>query len=171
MTIGNENDTTSTGGTLLSSVDIHAQKIGFVAASVLARLIGGETVPDKTLVAPSELIVRKSSDITIHLNPNIEKAIDFLHENLHENIEVEDIVRQQNLCRRSLEMNFKAQFNQSPMQYLRAMRLEKVRNLLRTTDLSVTEIGRQCGIPDINYLCRLFRKLYQTTPLNYREQY
>lgn len=156
---------------ILSSVDINPERIGYLAADLLVRMIKGEKIPRITRVPPRELILRKSSDITIQLNPNLTRALAFMRSNLDEkDLEFGDIICSQELGRRALEKQFLSQFNEPPMKHLRSLRLEKARLLLESTDLKVTEIGRQCGFKDTNYLCRLFRNLHHATPLEFRRQ-
>lgn len=161
---------TSFTAPVLSSVDINAEYIGYLAASCLVKMIRGEAIPASTLVAPRELVLRQSSSISIQLDPNLSKAVDYMRANLQETLEFEDILRQQGLGRRALENHFKKRFGECPMKYLRTLRLEKVKLLLETTDLSVTEIGWQCGLGDINYLCRLFRQISHLSPLQFRQK-
>lgn len=50
-------------------------------------------------------------------------------------------------------------------------RLEKAKNLLKTSDLKIIEISKLSGFHDVNYFCRLFKKETQRTPTQYRNQY
>ncbi|OVE77885.1 hypothetical protein BVX99_01355 [bacterium F16] len=93
-----------------------------------------------------------------------------MHANMAEAIVMADVLSGQALGRRAFETLFVAEVGSSPMNHLRSIRLRRIRYLLRTTDLTVKEIGRQCGIPNITYLCRLFQKIHGVTPKQYREQ-
>ncbi len=64
---------------------------------------------------------------------------------------------------------FKAITQQSPMDYVIFYRIEQAAILLSTTDLSVTEIGMECGFNDCSYFIRTFKKLKQMTPNKYRK--
>lgn len=46
----------------------------------------------------------------------------------------------------------------SVMQYIKQIRLEKAKKLLRETELSITEISEQSGFMDYNYFLRVFKK-------------
>ena len=93
-----------------------------------------------------------------------------MHAYLSEPIVMEDLVHEQALGRRALEKAFLAEVGEAPMHYLRKLRLERVVLLLKTTDLQVSEIGRQCGFRNSNYLCRVFKQMYGTTPHAFRKK-
>jgi AraC family transcriptional regulator len=65
---------------------------------------------------------------------------------------------------------FKASMGMPPHSYQLRLRMERARELLATTRLSVTEIAGQVGYDDPGYLARLFRKHYGTTPSAYRRE-
>ena len=54
--------------------------------------------------------------------------------------------------------------------HLMKIRLRHARELLLSTDKSLTEIAQECGFCDSNYLCLVFRKKYGLPPHQYRLQ-
>jgi AraC family transcriptional regulator len=66
---------------------------------------------------------------------------------------------------------FKAETGRSPARYLKALRLERARELLETTSLSVKEIRALIGLNDESHFARDFRAAYGLTAQAYREQY
>ena len=155
----------------LSTVDIGLETIGYNATRTLLQLINGKPVPSKTLLPPRELIARQSSKIELGLDPNLTKALDYIKDHFNEPIETEDIVRQQALCRRALEYRFKHRFGMTPMEYLRNLRMMKVKFLLENTNLTIEDISKEAGFSTSNYLCRLFRRVYDSTPTEYRKKF
>ena len=53
--------------------------------------------------------------------------------------------------------------------YIREKRMQHARHLLRTTDLQIGTVALHCGIPDIHYFAKLFKKETGMTPGQYRE--
>ena len=49
--------------------------------------------------------------------------------------------------------------------------MEKAREYLKDTDLSVIEIAENVGYEDSQYFFRVFKKTTGVTPLQYRQQY
>jgi len=153
----------------LSSIDINGLQVGYMAAETIYNLLNGEDMPECQLVPPRELVERGSTTSIKRLSPGVAAVVDFIHAHLGDPITMEDLVPEQGLSRRSLEMAFNAELGQSPMHYLQELRLERVAALLMNTDLNVSAIGRQCGFRRLNYLCRVFKKRHGKTPLAYRK--
>lgn len=66
---------------------------------------------------------------------------------------------------------FKAETGSSPARYLKNLRLERARELLETTLLSVKEVRALVGLNDESHFARDFRATYGLTPQQYREHY
>ena len=49
--------------------------------------------------------------------------------------------------------------------------MAEARNLLATTDLSVSQIAERVGYVNVNNFVKIFKKLQHTTPLQYRRQF
>lgn len=65
---------------------------------------------------------------------------------------------------------FKEATGQSPIDYLIRFRINKARELLAGTDLTVTEIGFKTGFSDSNYFARQFKKVTGVSPREYRKR-
>ena len=63
---------------------------------------------------------------------------------------------------------FKAQFGITPIEYVTALRMERAKRLLRTTTLTIAEVGYQLGIDNPPYFTRLFRRCTGVTPSAFR---
>lgn len=56
-------------------------------------------------------------------------------------------------------------------EYLNHTRLEQAKLLLKGYEFKIKEVAHACGFVDSNYFCRLFRKITERSPSNYRQQY
>lgn len=59
----------------------------------------------------------------------------------------------------------------TPSAYLTNLRMQKARELLKTTSLPMAEIAARCGYCDSNYFSRMFRKCNDMTPSAFRAVY
>lgn len=66
---------------------------------------------------------------------------------------------------------FKAVTGKSPMQYKNALVMERVKSLLRNTELSVCEIAESAGISNSLYLSKKFSRAFGCTPTEYRNRH
>ena len=56
------------------------------------------------------------------------------------------------------------------LEYLTAYRIDKAKDLLRSTDMSVSDIGHSAGYSESNYFLRVFKRVTGMTPSTYRNQ-
>ena len=95
-------------------------------------------------------------------------ATRYMHEHLDEPIEVIGLPRVVSMSRRNFFRHFRNATGSTPREYLRDLRMHRALDLLRRTDLSVTEVALKSGFCDGNYLCRLCRELTGMTPRRFR---
>lgn len=63
---------------------------------------------------------------------------------------------------------FQREVGMSPIQYVTRYRIERAKQVLRTTNQPLTEIGQMVGLPDRSKFSRLFRQVTGTSPARYR---
>jgi AraC family transcriptional regulator of arabinose operon len=73
-----------------------------------------------------------------------------------------------NLSGSRLRHLFKAEMDQTPTQYLKAVRMRQAAILLRTTFLSVKEIMNRVGISNESHFVHEFKKTHGLAPTKYR---
>ncbi|PTX98860.1 hypothetical protein DB345_03830 [Spartobacteria bacterium LR76] len=69
-----------------------------------------------------------------------------------------------------LTRRFHAQFGMAPYAWLRQVRLDRARQLLRTSHDKVGEIGRQVGYRNVSHFVRDFREHFAVTPHRWRSE-
>lgn len=65
---------------------------------------------------------------------------------------------------------FKKVTNQTPQQYLTVVRMNRAKELLLISTLSIEEIGTSVGISNVSYFIQSFKKYYGYTPKQYQKQ-
>ncbi|MCR4694668.1 MAG: AraC family transcriptional regulator [Pseudobutyrivibrio sp.] len=73
-------------------------------------------------------------------------------------------VNKYRICR-----EFKKEYGTSPIQFINQRRIDRAKELLFTTDQTVTQIGLAVGFENINHFINTFKKFTGTTPLNYKK--
>ncbi|KEQ14124.1 hypothetical protein GZ77_06630 [Endozoicomonas montiporae] len=105
---------------------------------------------------------------TSHGDEIIVNLQDWLRQNIQSEI---DSLRMQDitgLTQRTLNRRFRDATGMSPSQYLQQLRLNHCAELLKSTDLSITEIALQSGYNDPDYFSRQFKQHYQLNPSDFR---
>lgn len=155
----------------LSSIAIAGQRIGYEAMALLDRLSQGEQVPEEPrLIPPKGVTSRQSTDILAIDDETVVRALRFIRAHAFQDIVVKDILREIPVSRRCLEIQFRNYLGRSPAEEIRRVRLEKGRELLSQTTMSISEIATACGFANATRFGVAFRKREGKTPLAYRKQ-
>ena len=94
----------------------------------------------------------------------------YIQEHYTEKITLSMLASEFHLSEKYISWYFKEHFNISFIQYVSHLRMTKAKDLLLTTEQSVTEIAFSCGYPSVNFFIRSFKELRGVTPLQYRKQ-
>ncbi|MCD8022616.1 MAG: AraC family transcriptional regulator, partial [Lachnospiraceae bacterium] len=102
-------------------------------------------------VIQNETIIMRRQNFTNNLRT-------FLLEHLSENLDADNIASCLGVSRSKLYMACNKYLGMGIAEYVRDLRLEEAKNLLKTTDLSITDIAMRVGFDDYNYFSRVFKK-------------
>lgn len=153
----------------ISGVDIPVKRIGYEAASLLDSLIRGRRVAtSEQLLQPLGITTRQSTDLFECEDPRIRQAIRFIKENAAAGIGVQDVLRAVPMARRTLERQFAVIVGHSPAEEIRRTKLEKVRQLLSSTDMAIPDIAEACGFAYAEHMIPLFARHHGSTPAAFR---
>lgn len=155
----------------LSSVDVGVERAGYEAAALLERLMHGAKVPSEpTCLAPQGVVVRRSTEILQVEDPDLKEMIRFIREHACENIRVEEAMAHSELSSSTLQRRFRHFLGRSPKEEVTRLRLERARQLLAESELSVAEVGVRCGFAELKHFSRAFHHRMGITPSRYRQQ-
>lgn len=99
------------------------------------------------------------------------QAQEYIHENLHTNLDLDTLSQVACLSKFHFIRLFKEVFEQTPRQYLISCRLERASKLLLNSSKSFHEICLDVGLKDSSSFGRLFKKNFGATPHIYRRIY
>lgn len=100
----------------------------------------------------------------------IKEALAFIEQNFQNNISVEDIADSCGLNRSYFGKIFHNAIGKSPQEFLIHYRMTKAAELLKLTGLSIADIGSAVGYPNQLHFSRAFKKVYGTSPRNWRNE-
>jgi len=153
----------------LSSVKIEHALIGYEGAALLERLMRGESPPLRPiLVPPDRVAVRASTDVLAIDDKAVAKALRFISQRANGRLDLDDVARHAGLSRTPLQRRFREALRRSIHDEIVRVRLERAKQLLTETELSIPVVAERSGIQSQAYLCRLFRGKVGTTPARFR---
>ena len=88
--------------------------------------------------------------------------------NLDSNLSLEMLAKESGYSRVHFLRMFRAATGYAPHNYLLKLRVDRVRELLANSTLSLTEIALECGFSSHSHLSRVFRQFLGATPSEYR---
>ncbi|MBD5520430.1 MAG: AraC family transcriptional regulator [Lachnospiraceae bacterium] len=101
----------------------------------------------------------------------IKEAISFIEQNFQNAISVEDIAACCGLNRSYFGKIFHESMGKSPQDFLISYRMTKAAELLKLTDLSITDISNAVGYPNPLHFSRAFKNVYGSSPRQWRYQH
>jgi AraC-like DNA-binding protein/mannose-6-phosphate isomerase-like protein (cupin superfamily) len=111
------------------------------------------------------------SDTTeAHALLRVGEVISVLENDFANDWKLDDLLRIANMSRSNLMRVFRKATGQPPIEYLLRLRIQRSMEMLRNTDMSITDIAMQSGFNDSNYFTRQFRKINQISPSSFRKQ-
>ena len=156
---------TTAGGT--SSIDLMLKLIANDHGEELANAVADQLIyssirtdqDTQRLSIPTRIGVR---------HPKLSQVIQMMEANIEEPISPSILAKDVGMSPRQLERLFRRYLNRSPKRYYMELRLQKARNLLMQTDMSVINVALACGFASPSHFSKCYRSHYDTTP--YRER-
>ena len=153
----------------LSSIDLSATKVGYLAAEMLFDRLSGKDVAMGPFVVPPTGVVERPSTQTLAIHDeDLTRALRLIRQQACDGLTAHEVVEQVSVSRTALERRFQRHLNRSIHQEIVRTRLDRVKQLLRTTDLPMPDIAERCGFNYASQLSHVFRREVGTTPRSYR---
>lgn len=109
-----------------------------------------------------------SEPVEPHAQDKLAQVFAYLRTHYAQPLRVEEVARETHLSKFYLCHLFREQTGMTLMQYLYEYRLSAARQLLRFSDLSISEIAHNCGFGSSSHFCTLFRAREGVSPRDYR---
>ena len=100
----------------------------------------------------------------------IKEALNYIEQNFQNDISVENIASFCGLNRTYFGRIFKETVGKSPQQFLLSYRMAKAAELLKLTELSISDIGNAVGYPNQLHFSRAFKNVYGVSPREWRNK-
>ncbi|MGI5879430.1 MAG: AraC family transcriptional regulator [Syntrophomonadaceae bacterium] len=101
---------------------------------------------------------------------SVNRAIDYMQSYFSAPISIEDICQTVNLSPHYFIRLFKQQTDQTPYQYLMAIRIERAKSMLVNSNYTMGEVANICGFINPGHFATLFKRYEGISPSDYRKQ-
>ena len=126
-----------------------------------------DTLIHKEILKAYCALVRQKS--TSNYSPTLQRAMIYVIQNLYDHtLTLQSTADNLNINKSYLATLFKKETGDTFTKYIHTKRLERAIFLLNTTSHSIQSIANDCGIEDVTYFTRLFKKEKSMTPTEYR---
>ncbi|MBZ5739611.1 helix-turn-helix domain-containing protein [Nocardioides mangrovi] len=110
---------------------------------------------------------RAPGDVLVHLR----RARDHADRHYTEHLDLETLAAIAGLSRFHFQRLFKATYGRTPATYVSERRVERAQDLLRATNLTVTEVCHAVGFSSLGSFSSRFRELVGETPSDFQRRY
>lgn len=98
----------------------------------------------------------------------ITQASDFIKNHPEMQHTIKSLCNHAGLSPAKLQEGFKFMFGRTVSDFVRNIRLEKAEHLIKTTDLTISEIVYTIGLTSRSYFCKVFKQKYRLSPKEYK---
>lgn len=159
------NRMTTAGGT--SSIDLMLKIIASDLGEDVANMVADQQIYSSIRTDQDQQRLSIPTRIGVR-HPKLSRVIQMMEVNVEEPISPSLLAKEVGMSTRQLERLFRRYLNRSPKRYYMEIRLQKARNLLMQTDMSVINVALACGFASPSHFSKCYRAHYDTTP--YRER-
>lgn len=114
-------------------------------------------------------IVLRDRESTRQQHVLLKQAMDFINQNYSDpSISLDKVAKSVNISPNYLSAVFSQEVGQTLTEYITSRRIHEAKNMLRNTDLRLSEIAFAVGYKDPHYFSFVFKKVSGCTPSEYR---
>ena len=109
--------------------------------------------------------------VTADLLPHLRRARDLADRHYAQALDLDALAAAAHVSRYHFARSFAATYGETPMRYLTRRRIERAQDLLRSANLTVTEICMLVGFASLGSFSSRFRELVGEAPTEYRDRW
>lgn len=108
--------------------------------------------------------------LTLREQKIVKEVAKEIRENCDYPFSIKYLMDQTGLSAAKLQDGFKMLYNRTVTDYVKNTRIEKAENLIKTTDLNISEIVYSIGFTSRSYFSKIFKEKYNCSPRHYQER-
>ena len=103
--------------------------------------------------------------------PDVVKVQQYIDEHWRDAYDADAVAAAGSKGVRQLHNIFKQHLGKTPYEYYRQVKVQHIKDKLRDTSLTITEVFAACGDDSRNAYSKMFRKVTGTTPTEFRKRH
>ena len=151
----------SSGGT--ASLDMMLHLIGRQHGQTLANQVSEQFIHDRIREPHDHQRMELRARIGVS-HPKLISVISEMEANLEEPLTQTDLAERAGLSTRQLERLFRKYLNATPTRYYLTLRLQRARQLLTQTSMSILSVALACGFVSASHFSKCYRECFGRTP-------
>ncbi|MBQ8552094.1 MAG: helix-turn-helix domain-containing protein [Clostridia bacterium] len=100
---------------------------------------------------------------------SIQAAVDYINTELEGELSVTSICKNSNISKSALYKRFHEHFGCTVSEYIKARRVERAKELITVSELSMEEIAQRVGFSGASYFSRVFKEHTGMAPMKYKK--
>jgi len=154
-------------------VEIKSSKLDILVRDFIVESYNKHISTITLLESIATLITHEIIRNIVDYNPNkipltdnllINEAIKFINIKFEQEITIEILAKLSCLSKSHFTKCFTDEMKVSPMTYLKMIRLQNAKKMLRAKELTITQVATQCGFNSTSYFSKQFKEAFNETP-------
>jgi LacI family transcriptional regulator len=143
----------------LSSVMIPWREVGARAAKLVQRALSGQSISgERVVIAPLQVIARRSSDVLAIDDELVAEAVQWIQANADQRLTVPMVARAIGGGRQRIERRFRRVLDRTVAEEIRRAHVELARTLLESTQAPLPEVAKRSGFTNAALLSVAFQR-------------
>ena len=155
----------------IASVITNDREVGRRAGMELEALLEGRSAQREVLVPPVGIRERGSLGWAAVADADMKSILEIFQERAHHGDSISEMAKAIGMDRRTLERRVRQNMNESPLEVIHRIRLNRALTLLRTTENSLVQIALDSGYSSQSSFGSAFRRRFGATPGAYRKKH
>ncbi len=122
----------------------------------------------KHIITDGTLTVYENNYSFLKYSVHIQRALAIIESDLTQDLSLKAVSSTLGINESYFSTLFKRETGKTFTDYINSKRIEQAKKLLRSTSLQIQTVAQHCGILDVNYFTKLFKKYTGTTPGKFR---
>lgn len=125
---------------------------------------------ENLIISVTDHVAKINNEERSSAHQAVQRVVRFINEHYSERITLHEVAKTVFLNSSYLSIQFKKEMGKNFTDFLKNIRIEKAKALIRDTDMKAYEIGEYVGYTDYKYFSETFKAVTGCSPMEYRQR-